>query len=139
MTLKILQSFRWVGKFYSFNRCLFGKNVSAADPPRWWLHSGVHVLIKQVHKYFECHTFLYVKKNISLPSTTARAINELFPIDNGGNMDSYLIFKLIKLMLSKTHLSVLQVSLNYYKMKFTFLVDLPTDYRNGSWVAICNK
>ena len=80
-----------------------------------------------------------MKKNISLPSTTARAINELFPIDNGGNMDSYLIFKLIKLMLSKTHLSVLQVSLNYYKMKFTFLVDLPTDYRNGSWVAICNK
>lgn len=131
MTLKILQSFGWVGKFYSVNRCLFGKNVSAADPPRWWLRSGVHVLRKQVHKYLECHTFLYVKKNISLPSTTAGAINDLLPIDNGGNMDSYLIFKLIKLMLLKTHLSVLQVFLNYCKMKFTFLADLP-DYRNSS-------
>lgn len=78
-----------------------------------------------------------MKKNISLPSTTAKAINGLFPIDNGGNTDSYLIFKLIKLLL-KTHLSVLQVFLNYCKTKFTFLVDLPTDYRNSS-VAICNR
>ena len=91
-----------------------------------------------MHQYLECHTFLYVKKNISLPTTTAGTINDLFPIDNGGNTDSYMIFKLIKLMLLKTHLSVLQVFLTYYMMKFTFLVDLP-DYRNSSSVAICNR
>lgn len=65
--------------------------MSAADPSKMMTAFWGPCIEENRCIYLECHTFLYVKKNISLPSTTAGAINDLLPIDNGGNMDSYLI------------------------------------------------
>lgn len=74
---------------------------------------------------------------ISLPNSLAGAINYLFSIDGCGDMCSYLIFKLVKLMLFKDF-SIFQVFLNYYDI-ICFSCELTYWLLKKSLVAISNE